>query len=41
MSPGDQLIQVLIDSIGVFIEAIITSIIEFIFVPFIQAIFGG
>lgn len=41
MSPGDQLISILIDAIGFFIEALISTFIDLILDPFIQALFGG
>ncbi len=41
MSPGQQLISVLIDTIGFFIEAIIASIFAAVVEPLLQAIFAG
>jgi hypothetical protein len=40
MSPGDQVISVLIDSIGTLISAIISSVFSAIFTPLLESIIG-
>ncbi len=41
MSPGDQIISVFINSIGVFINAIINLLFSVFLVPFFEEIFAS
>lgn len=41
MSPGDQIISVLVDSLGVFLEAIISSFFDAFVVPFFDEVFAA
>lgn len=38
MSPGDQLLNVFIDSVGVLLQAIVDSIFGAFVIPFLEAI---